>query len=98
MVSNREPATEKRVEFARRQLREIPAGELRRDGDAWVDGSGERFVVVPSHVDLVEPASTGCVAFVVEDSFIVPLRPAGWVEPAPVSREFGSIGGREVRR
>ena len=50
-----------------------------------------------SHVDLVE-VTDGATAFTVMNELIIPLRPAGWVEPAPVVRNYGTIGDREVGR
>jgi hypothetical protein len=47
-VSRRELASERRLEVARRRLREIPADELAWDGDKWIDASGEAFELVPS--------------------------------------------------
>ena len=89
-------ADEPRLRLARKNAREIEEKDIEGDGLYLTDRtSGEQFEVVVSFVDWVDPKATGTTAFVVRDSLIVPLRPAGWVSEA-ASQYVGEIGGREA--
>jgi hypothetical protein len=44
-------------------------------------------------VDLVDPKTSGAVAFCVRDSLLVPLRPVGWKNERDESRYAGTAGG-----
>lgn len=74
-------ATAQRIEAARKNVREIPDERLDRSTDPWTDRqTGEEFELVRSYFNIVDPASSGAVAFVVSDGNLLGLRPAGHEE------------------
>ena len=76
-------ATDERVEAARKNAREIPDERLDRTVDPWRDReTGEEFELVRSYFNIVDPASSGAVAFTVSDGNILGLCPARYEEEA----------------
>jgi hypothetical protein len=74
-VSRFPRVTAKRVEAAREFAREIPDERLDRSTDPWRDReTGEEFELVRSWFNIVDPASSGAVAFTVSDGNILGLR------------------------
>jgi hypothetical protein len=90
-------ADQARLRLARRNLREIDAGDIEGSGKFLLDKrTGETMEVVTSFVDLVDPRASGVVAFCVRDSLLVPLRPLGWKNEADESHYAGEIFGRKA--
>ena len=86
-------ATPKRVEAARKYIREIPDERIDRTTDPWTDKeTGEQFELVKSHFNIVDPASSGAVAFTISDGNLLGLRPARY-EPEITSTFVGNLGG-----
>ena len=86
-------ATAKRIEAARKYIREIPDERLDRSVDPWRDReTGEEFELVRSHFNIVDPASSGAVAFTVSDGNLLGLRPAEYDDEA-TSVFVGNLGG-----
>ena len=86
-------ATAKRIEAARKYIREIPDERLDRSVDPWRDReTGEEFELVRSHLNIVDPASSGAVAFTVSDGNLLGLRPAEYDDEA-TSVFVGNLGG-----
>ena len=86
-------ATAKRIEAARKYIREIPDERLDRSTDPWTDKeTGEEFELVKSYFNIVDPASSGAVAFTVSDGNLLGLRPAGY-EDEITSVFVGNLGG-----
>jgi hypothetical protein len=85
------------LRLARRNLREIPEKDIEGQGLHLVERtSGVTWEVLTSHVDLFKPQSSGAEAFVVRDSLLVPLRPAGWKHEADESLYAGEVYGRQA--
>ncbi len=91
-----QPASENLVRSLKRRIREIPESGLTQDGDEWVDESGERFQIVTSFVDYVDPKASGVTAFTIRGECIVMLRPVDSADPREQTVEFGDIGGGRV--
>ncbi len=90
-------ADEARLRLARKYAREIPEKDIEGDGKHLVDRTnGEQFEAVVSFVDWVDLKASGVVAFVIRDSLLVPLRPAGWVSDADTSHYVGEFSGRRA--
>ena len=86
-------ATAKRIEAARKYVREIPDERLDRTTDPWTDReTGEAFELVKSHFNIVDPATSGAVAFTISDGNILGLRPSPYEEPV-TSTFVGNLGG-----
>ena len=59
-------------------MTEIPDERLDRSTDPWTDReTGETYELVRSYLNIVDPASSGAVAFTVSDGNLVGLRLAG---------------------
>ena len=86
-------ATPKRIEAARKNIREIPDERIDRSTDPWTDKeTGEQFELVKSHFNIVDPASSGAVAFTISDGNLLGLKPAGY-EPEITSTFVGNLSG-----
>ena len=86
-------ATPKRVEAARKYIREIPDERIDRTTDPWTDKeTGEQFELVKSHFNIVDPAASGAVAFTVSDGNLLGLRAAGH-EDETTSVFVGNLSG-----
>ena len=86
-------ATAKRIEAARKYIRDIPDERLDRSVDPWRDReTGEEFELVRSFFNIVAPAESGAVAFVVSDGNLIGLSAAGH-EPESKSTFIGNLGG-----
>ena len=91
-------ADEASLRAARRNLREIAEKDIEGEGKYLLDKtSGETLEVITSLVDLVNPKSSGAVAFCVRDSQLVLLRPVAWRSEADKSQELGEIFGRTAQ-
>ncbi len=72
-------ATPQRIEAARKYMSEIPDERLDRSTDPWRDReTGEEFELIRGFLNIVDPASSGAVAFTVSDGNLLGLRPAGY--------------------
>jgi hypothetical protein len=92
-----QPASEALVRSLKRRIREIPEEQLTQDGSEWVDeSSGERFELVTSFVDYVDPKVSGVTAFTIRGECILMLRPVDSADPREQSVEFGDMAGRRV--
>jgi hypothetical protein len=90
-------ADEASLRLARRNLREIAEEGIEGSGLYLTEkATGETLEVITAFVDLIDPKSSGAVAFCVRDSLLVPLRPIGWKNETDESRTLGEIGGRKA--
>jgi hypothetical protein len=81
--------------LARRNLRELDERHVTGQGLRLRDETtGETLEVITSLVDLVDPKSSGAVAFTIRDSLLVVLRPLGWRHEDDRSVKAGEIYGR----
>jgi hypothetical protein len=88
-------ADEASLRAARKNLREIDEKEIEGQGLRLLERpSGETWQVVTTHVDLLNPASSGVQAFVVRDGLFVPLRPPEWKNEKDTSQVLGESYGR----
>ena len=72
-------ATPQRIEAARKNVREIPDERIDRSVDPWRDReTGEEFELVRSFFNIIDPASSGAVAFTISDGNL-PRPATGWV-------------------
>lgn len=78
------------LRLARRNLHEFKEADIEGQGLHLTDRtSGETWEVVVTHVDLLDPASSGVQAFVVRDGWFVALRPLGWKDERDTSQVIG---------
>jgi len=90
-------ADEASLRVARRNMREIPAKDIEGEGKYLLEKtSGETLEVITSHVELIDPETSGATAFTVRDGLLVPLRPVGWRHEANESRRLGEVFGRKA--
>ena len=86
-------AISQRVEMMRKRLPEVSDENLDRSVHPWVDTeTGETYELIRGHLDVIAPESSGAVAFVVSDGWIVGLREAG-TEQKVESVFIGNLGG-----